>query len=177
MPFLGSPITPDYIDQYHDSVLKYIRDIRSDESLDLTSDSSYITTVNLLFQRADQIAADVCGKELREMEQIVPKVLNKGYENIFAESTDPTYETIALPVEIISASNVRGIYMTDIARNISLDSVLNVTYHPGRGCFSIDETPPSSARVRPSPSSWTRPSPTTAASTWSSRLPKASPTV
>lgn len=140
MPFLGSPITPDYIDQYHDSVLKYIRDIRSDESLDLTSDSSYITTVNLLFQRADQIAADVCGKELREMEQIVPKVLNKGYENIFAESTDPTYETIALPVEIISASNVRGIYMTDIARNISLDSVLNVTYHPGRGCFSIDET-------------------------------------
>ena len=319
------PITPDYIDQYHDSVLKYIRDIRSDESLDLTSDSSYITTVNLLFQRADQIAADVCGKELREMEQIVPKVLtkdikilaaaaflcedgqtafrlrymavlvyllsllkedisdtlvpiyirflsserilkvgftlddivdfeplefikklsnatsvtasgerwyenhgtiklegehisifdlnrfflgmkaksgasfkpilsaeegavqvlqdkkdkhpfsinsflntvantipespveekkkvyqegdmltvkvlNKGYENIFAESTDPAYETIALPVEIISASNVRGIYMTDIARNISLDSVLNVTYHPGRGCFSIDET-------------------------------------
>ena len=49
-------------------------------------------------------------------------------------------EEVALPVEIISASNVRGIYMTDIARNISLDSVLNVTYHPGRGCFSIDET-------------------------------------
>ncbi len=71
MPFLGSPITPDYIDQYHDSVLKYIRDIRSDESLDLTSDSSYITTVNLLFQRADQIAADVCGKELRYMAVLV----------------------------------------------------------------------------------------------------------
>ena len=49
-------------------------------------------------------------------------------------------EEVALPVEIISASNVRGIYMTDIARNISLDSVLNVMYHPGRGCFSIDET-------------------------------------
>ena len=49
-------------------------------------------------------------------------------------------EEVALPVEIISASNVRGIYMTDIARNISLDSVLNATYHPGRGCFSIDET-------------------------------------
>ena len=49
-------------------------------------------------------------------------------------------EEVALPVEIISASNVRGIYMTDIARNISLDSDLNVTYHPGRGCFSIDET-------------------------------------
>ena len=47
-------------------------------------------------------------------------------------------EEVALPVEIISASNVRGIYMTDIARNISLDSVLNATYHPGRGCFSID---------------------------------------
>ena len=49
-------------------------------------------------------------------------------------------EEVALPVEIIAASNDRGIYMTDIARNISLDSVLNVMYHPGRGCFSIDET-------------------------------------
>lgn len=37
--------------------------------------------------------------------------------------------------------------------------------------------PPSSARVRPSPSSWTRPSPTTAVSTWSSRPPKVSPTM
>lgn len=319
------PITPDYIDQYHDSVLKYIRDVRSDEVQDLSADSSYLTTISLLFQRAEQIAVEVCGKELREMEQVasklltkdikilaaasylydgeqdsgrirfmavlvfllsllkkdvsdtlVPiyirlisaeriknvgfdlddvvnfepldfvkklgnattlatpgekwyenhgtikiegenisifdlnrfflgmkiksganfkpilsaeagavqvlqdkkdkrpfsinsflntaantipeapveekkkvykdgdlltvKVLNKGYDTIFAESTDPAYETIAFPVEIISASNVRGIYMTDIARNISLDSMLNVTYHPDRGCFSIDET-------------------------------------
>ena len=36
---------------------------------------------------------------------------------------------------------------------------------------------PSSARVTPSPSSSTRPSPTTAASSWSSRPLKASPTV
>lgn len=319
------PITPDYIDQYHESVLKYIRDIRSGESQNLVDDSSYTTTVNLLFQRAEQIAAEVCGMDLRKMEQvhgniliknikimaaasflcedgqdavrirfmmvlvyllavlkkdisdmlvpfylrffsaerilsvgftlndvidfeplefvkclgkanyvtdsdekwyenhgtikvdgenvaiydlnryflglklkgganfkpilsveegavqvmqdkkckhafsinsflstvaeIVPespieekkkvynegdtltvKVLNKGYDSIFAESTDPAYETIALPVEIISATNVRGIYLTDIARNINLDSTLNVTYHPEHGCFSIDET-------------------------------------
>lgn len=85
-------------------------------------------------------------------------------------------EEVALPVEIISASNVRGIYMTDIARNISLDSVLNVTYHPGRGCFSIDET-----TIVCQGETFTfkldQASPTTAASTWSSRLPKASPTV
>ena len=54
------PITPDYIDQYHESVLKYIRDIRNDESLDLSVDSSYSTTVNLLLQRAEQIAAEIC---------------------------------------------------------------------------------------------------------------------
>lgn len=36
--------------------------------------------------------------------------------------------------------------------------------------------PPSSARATPSPSSWTRPSPTTAASSWSSKHPKASAT-
>ena len=80
------PITPDYIDQYHDSVLKYIRDVQSDESLDLSADSSYITTVSLLFQRADQIAADVCGKELREMEQAPSKVLTKDIKILAAAS-------------------------------------------------------------------------------------------
>lgn len=319
------PITPDYIDQYHDSVLKYIRDVRDENSHELSSDSSYVTTVSLLFRRAEQIAAEVCTRELREMEQvpsavltkdirilasasclcedgqetirlrlmsvlvfllsllkkdisdalvsiyiriilserienvgfclndiidfdalefvkklvnviacadsgemwyenhgmvkfaggsisiydlnrsflgmkikngakfisllsaeegaiqvlqdkkdkrpfsinsflstvtnIIPeapaeekkkvyedgdiltvKVLNKGYDEIFAESTDPAYETIALPVEIVSASNVRGIYMTDICRNISVDSFLNVTYLPERGCFSVNDT-------------------------------------
>ena len=319
------PITPDYIDQYHESVLKYIRDIRNDESLDLSVDSSYTTTVNLLLQRAEQIAAEICLTELKEVEHfassilikdikilsaasflcdneqvttrlrymlvmvfllallkkdisdtlvpiyirfftaerilgvgytlndvidfetlefvkklgkatyvtseeekwyenhgivktlggniavfdlnrffldmkikkgssfkailsveegtvqvlqdkkdkhpfsissfintvanIVPqapievkkkvytegdpltvKVLNKGYDNIFAVSTDPSYEPLALPIDIISASNVRGIYMTDIARNINVDSTINVTYHPEQSCFSIDET-------------------------------------
>ena len=61
------PITPNYIDQYHESVLKYIRDIRNDESQNLYADSSYTTTVNLLFQRAEQIAVQVCGTELRGM--------------------------------------------------------------------------------------------------------------
>ena len=318
------PITPNYIDQYHESVLKYIRDIRNDESQNLYADSSYTTTVNLLFQRAEQIAVQVCGTELRGMELVEPailakdikilaaasilcsdeqyalrlrfmgvlvyllallkkeisdslvsiylhfftaerilsvgfnlddvidfevlefvkklgkatfvtdteerwyenhgtiqvsgesiaiydfnryflslkknsssfkpilsiedgaiqvmqdkkdkhtfsinsfintvaditpaapieekkkiynegdyltvKVLNKSYDTIYAVSIDPAYEPVALPVEIISASNVRGIYLTDIARNISLDSTINVTYRPDQGCFSIDET-------------------------------------
>lgn len=319
------PITPEYIDTYHDSVLKYIRDARTDSSQDMSNDSSYLTTVNLLFQRAEQIALDVCGKELREMEQItkkelekdakilaaaaflsvgdreekrrrymavlvyllsllksdisdvlvplyikcisaekienvgvtlddivdfdvisfvralsgmkvteavsekwyenhgtvkidkdgvsiyefnrfflgvkskngtsfkpilsaedggvqvlqdkkdkrpfsiisflntvadtvpeVPeeekkkryidgdiltvKVLNKGYDTIYAESTDPAYETIAGQVVIITASNVRGLYLSDICRNITLDSYLNVKYHQSENCFSIDDT-------------------------------------
>ena len=319
------PITPNYIDQYHESVLKYIRDIRSDESQNLSADTSYTTTVNLLFQRAEQIAVEVYATELREMEQITSdvliknvkilaaasilctdeqhalrlrymgvlvyllsllkkdisdtfvslyihfftaerilsvgfnmddvidfeaiefvkklgkatyvtdcdekwyenhgtvhvsggnvaiydmnryflslkkksgsafksilsaeegavqimqdkkdkhafsinsflnavadlkpeapveekkkmyydgdiltvKVLNKSYDTIYAVSTDPAYETLALPVEIISASNVRGIYLTDIARNLSLDSTINVTYRPDHGCFAINET-------------------------------------
>jgi hypothetical protein len=69
------PITPGYIDQYHDSVLKYIRDVRNDESLNLSADTSYTTTLNLLFQRAEQIADYVCGTELREMEQENSEIL------------------------------------------------------------------------------------------------------
>lgn len=42
------PITPDYIDQYHDSVLKYLRDAQAEHGQDLSNDSSYITTLGLL---------------------------------------------------------------------------------------------------------------------------------
>ena len=319
------PISPDYIDQYHDSVLKYLRDVRKDGPQDLASDSSYLTTVGLLFQRAEQIAAEVCGSTLRAMERmerdtlelyvkivasaaclcdggkeearlrymavlvyllsilkprfsdrlvplyvkllsaervdgvgftmddvvdlnaaslvgavegasltfpkeekwfenhgtvrigedgvsvygmnrlflkmktdggakfksvlsaedgavqvlqdrkdrqefsaeafladvagVVPdtaeekrrkryqdgdaltvRVLNKGYDSIYAESTDPEYETVSAPVKILTASNVRGIYMTDVCRNISLNSYLNVTYRPDEDCFAVDDT-------------------------------------
>ena len=40
------PITPEYIDQYHESVLKYIRDVRNDES------SIYLQTAHTLRQVA-----------------------------------------------------------------------------------------------------------------------------
>lgn len=316
------PITPDYIDQYHESVLKYIRDIRNDESLDLSVDSSYTTTANLLHQRAEQIAAEVSETEFKEIdligadtlikyikilasaalicdsglsdamqrymlvvvyllsilkkdlsdtlvpiyirfltseritsvgftindiidfvvldfvkkigksdcvtgeteswyenhgtvkssggnimiydlnrfflamkkgaafkpilsveddtvqllqdkkdkapfnitsfinivstisphapteekkkvysegESLTVKVQKKEYERIVAVSTDPAYEPLTLPVKIITGSNIRGINMADVARNISVASTLNVTYHQDQECFSIDE--------------------------------------
>lgn len=319
------PITPDYIDQYHESVLKYLRDAINDRSQDLSNDSSYMTTIGLLLQRAEQISSELGELPLQEAEQIrhqdlekdikilaaaaflcegdrmadrqrymscliylisllkqdisdvlvplfvrliraegiddvgytldavvdldvlafvkalrgakirecekdwwyenhgtvqvnkdnislfdlnrfflrmklksgnsfkptlsaedgtiavlqdkkdkkafsvnsflntvattVPeepeeekkkvygdrdiltvRVLNKGYDSIFAESTDPAYETVSGPIVIRTASNIRGIYMTDITRNIGLGATINVTYHPDESCFSIDET-------------------------------------
>lgn len=319
------PITPDYIDQYHDSVLKYLRDAQAEHGQDLSNDSSYITTLGLLSQRAKQIFAEVCGMPLRTAEEIshsdlekdikilaaaayldddpqatarkrylvmltyllallksdfsdilVPlfirflkaekidnagynldsiinydtlnlvkalnnasvqickedawyenhgtirintdsislfdlnrffigmkkksgtsfkptitaedgaieilqdkkdrklftinsflntlsdilpeapeeekkkiyadgdvltvRVLNKSYDTIFAESVDPAYETVAGQIVMVSASNIRGIYMTDVARVISLGSRINVTYRNDGPYFSIDET-------------------------------------
>ena len=318
------PITPDYIDQYHESVLKYLRDVLNDRSQDTSDDSSYLTTVSLLLQRAEQIASDISSLSLQQAEQIVRKdiekdikilaaaaficsddprrrkrymviltfliallkpeisdmlvplfvrfmksesiddvgftidaiidmdvltfvkslrtattkdcskewwfenhgtvridkdsislydlnryflgmkmkngtgfrptlsaedgtiavlqdkrdrkgftvnsflntvaeimpeepeeekkkvyadgdvltvkILNKAYDTLFAESTDPAYETVAGPIVIMTASNIRGIYMTDITRNISLGSTINVTYHSDERCFSLDET-------------------------------------
>ena len=319
------PITPEYIDKYHDSVLKYLRDAQAEHDQDLSKDSSYITTLGLLSQRAEQIFGEVCSRSLRSAEELtrpelekdikilaaaaylekdakapakkrymallsyllalrktdlsdvlVPlfirfikaesiedvgfnidavvnldvinfikvlnnasvtscaddiwyenhgtirinndaislydlnrffinmkmksgtsfkplitaedggveilqdkrdkklfsintflntltdihpeapeeekkkvyadgdvltvRVLNKSYDTIFAESIDPTYETVAGQIVIESASNIRGLYMTDIARNLSLGSLINVTYRQGGTFFSIDDT-------------------------------------
>lgn len=68
------------------------------------------------------------------------RVLNKSYDTIFAESTDPAYETIAGQIVIESASNVRGLYMTDFTRNLSLGAFINVTYRQNGSFFSIDDT-------------------------------------
>ena len=71
------PITPDYIDQYHESVLKYLRDVLNDRSQDTSDDSSYLTTVSLLLQRAEQIASDISSLSLQQAEQIVRKDIEK----------------------------------------------------------------------------------------------------
>lgn len=71
------PITPDYIDQYHDSVLKYLRDAQAEHGPDLSNDSSYITTLGLLSQRAEQIFAEVCGMPHRTAEEISHSDLEK----------------------------------------------------------------------------------------------------
>ena len=319
------PITPEYIDKYHDSVIKYLRDALAEHGQDLSKDSSYITTIGLLSQRAEQIFNEVCGESLRAAEELtktelekdikvlaaaayleqdsrslakkrymamltyllalrksdisdvlVPlfirvikaesidnvgytldaiinfdilifvkalnsalvqtsnddtwyenrgtirinkdtislfdlnrffigmkiksgtsfkslitaeeggveilqdkrekklftintflntlsdihpeapeeekkkvyadgdvltvRVLNKSYDTIFAESIDPSYETIAGQIVIESASNIRGLYMTDITRNLSLGSLINVTYRQDGAFFSIDDT-------------------------------------
>lgn len=319
------PITPEYIDKYHDSVLKYLRDAQAEHGQDLSNDSSYNTTIGLLSQRAEQIFAEVCNLTLRSAEELpkpelekdvkilasaaylekdakspakkrylalltyllalrksdisdvlVPlfirfikaesiddvgfnfdsiinlevlnfvkalnnasitsytddtwyenhgtvrinkdsislfdlnrffinmklnsgtsfkslitaedggieilqdkrekklfsintflntltdihpeapeeekkkvytdgdvltvRVLNKSYDTIFAESTDPAYETIAGQIVIKSASNIRGLYMTDITRNLSLGTLINVTFHQDGSYFSIDDT-------------------------------------
>lgn len=319
------PITPEYIDKYHDSVIKYLRDALAEHGQDLSKDSSYITTIGLLSQRAEQIFNEVCGESLRAAEELtktelekdikvlaaaayleqdsrslakkrymamltyllalrksdisdvlVPlfirvikaesidnvgytldaiinfdilifvkalnsaivqtsnddtwyenrgtirinkdtislfdlnrffigmkiksgtsfkslitaeeggveilqdkrekklftintflntlsdihpeapeeekkkiyadgdvltvRVLNKSYDTIFAESIDPSYETIAGQIVIESASNIRGLYMTDITRNLSLGSLINVTYRQNGAFFSIDDT-------------------------------------
>ena len=60
------PITPDYIDQYHESVLKYLRDAINDRSQDLSNDSSYMTTIGLLLQRAEQISSELGELPLQE---------------------------------------------------------------------------------------------------------------
>lgn len=68
------------------------------------------------------------------------RILQKGYESLYAESTDPSYETVAGPVVLVSASNVRGIYMTDVARNVGLGSYLNVSYDKDGQRFILDNT-------------------------------------
>ena len=73
-------------------------------------------------------------------DELTVRVLQKGYDDIYAESIDPAYESVSGPVEIVSASNVRGIYMTDVARNVGLGTCLNVTYDKENHRFVLDDT-------------------------------------
>ena len=57
------PLTPDYIDKYNESVIKYLKDEASSEN----KDKSFSTTVSLLHQRAQlllkEFSATVCSLE------------------------------------------------------------------------------------------------------------------
>ena len=69
------------------------------------------------------------------------RVKSVTYDTILAESTDPSYESLRCPIRITGgATNVRGLYMTDFARNMRVGDVVNVEYVEDRKCFSIDDT-------------------------------------
>ncbi len=78
-------------------------------------------------------------KVYEDGDELTVRVMQRGYEDVHAESIDPSYETVAGPVEIVSASNVRGIYMTDVARNVGLGTHLNVIYDKDSGRFVLDD--------------------------------------
>lgn len=74
-----------------------------------------------------------------EGDDLTVKVVRKTYDTVEAESIDPAYNLTSGPVVIGgSAKNVRGIYMPDIARNVSVGTFLNVTWDGE--CFMIDDT-------------------------------------
>lgn len=58
------PLTPDYIDKYNESVIKYLKD----EASSSKEDKSFSTTVSLLHQRAEQLLAEFSSKPLEEAE-------------------------------------------------------------------------------------------------------------
>lgn len=119
------PITPNYIDQYHESVLKYIRDIRNDESQNLYADSSYTTTVNLLFQRAEQIAVQVCGTELRGMELVEPAILAKDIKILAAASILCSDEQYALRLRFMGVL----VYLLALLKKEISDSLVSIYLH------------------------------------------------
>jgi len=91
-----------------------------------------------------------CGEIHDDEERAVLKAYSHGdeltvciksmsYDTIFAESTDPSYEKIAGHIRIVTASNIRGLYMTDFARNFRVGSMINVRYEADKKCFSLDE--------------------------------------
>ncbi len=69
------------------------------------------------------------------------RVKSVTYDTILAESTDPSYELLRCPIRITGgATNVRGLYITDFARNMRIGDIVNVEYMEDRKCFSIDDT-------------------------------------
>lgn len=73
-------------------------------------------------------------------DQLTVRVRSAGYDTIVAESTDPSYEPLVKNIRITGASNVRGLYMTDFARNMHPGTLINVNWSEDLDCFAIDDT-------------------------------------
>ena len=96
--------------------------------------SSFLSSIRDLNPGASFIRKDT----YQEGDTLTVKVLSKTYDDIIAESTDPGYETITGHIEITGrGSNVRGIYINDIARNVGVGTLINVVW-TGE-VFSIDQ--------------------------------------
>ena len=65
------PLTPDYIDKYNESVIKYLKD----EASATKEDKSFSTTISLLHQRTEQLLAEFSSKPLDEAEIIGESLL------------------------------------------------------------------------------------------------------
>ena len=78
------PLTPDYIDKYHDDVMKYLRDIFAASDIDLSSDKSFNTTVSLLLQRTEQIRKEYLERPLLESMSVLRSTIIKDSKVIAA---------------------------------------------------------------------------------------------
>lgn len=96
--------------------------------------SSFINTVQDLAPGEVRIKKS----DYQDGDELTVKVISKTYDSVRAESIDPAFNVISGDILITSGSNVRGIYPTDIARNVSAGTLLNVKWEDG--AFSIDDT-------------------------------------
>lgn len=71
------PITPDYIDRYHDDVMKYLRDSWPHTDAELKDDASFATTLRLLFQRAAQVRDAFLSASLLESRSLPKETLER----------------------------------------------------------------------------------------------------
>lgn len=78
-------------------------------------------------------------KTYEDGDELSVRIKSMSYDTIYAESIDPSYETISGQVRILGASNVRGLYMTDFVRNFRMGTVINVRYEEKSSCFSIND--------------------------------------
>lgn len=117
-----------------------------DDAIEILQDKKdrKLFTINSFLNTLSDILPEAPEEEKKKIyadgDVLTVRVLNKSYDTIFAESVDPAYETVAGQIVMVSASNIRGIYMIDMARVISLGSLINVTYRNDGPYFSIDET-------------------------------------
>lgn len=70
-------------------------------------------------------------KQYSEDDKLTVRVLNKSYDSVTVETIDPAYESIRGDLIISKGDNVRGIYLTDIARSVTFGDRINVRFREG----------------------------------------------